>query len=159
MADKTDPKATPAPSGEASANKAQAEFQRYKDRLDAERQAFGGFAPMAMMPGWAVPPSVVVPQAPWGAGGHEMPPGPIATGSLGQRLGSTVRLGVDVVNLMLAGGVRMLGGLAGGYEAGWQQGGHGSYGCGCGCGDECGVDCCRLLGGDECCRPSVGRCC
>jgi hypothetical protein len=148
--------AQPASSPDAAQSKAQAEFQRYKDRLAQE----AGGANFAIMPGWALPPSVAA-----GPGWHHGMPGPMfqqpapmATGSLRLRLGSTLRLGVDFVNSALAGGVRVLNGIGAGYEMGWPAGhAHGQgHGGGCEC---CGHDCCDYFGCSECCRPGVGSCC
>jgi hypothetical protein len=72
-------------------------------------------------------------------------------GSLTDRLGTTIRLGVDLLNAVLASGASALGG---GTSAHW-----GGHGCGCGCerGDHCGYDCCEVMAG-ECCRPGVHGC-
>jgi hypothetical protein len=151
----------------ASLNRAQAEFQRYVTRMQTQQPARAPafMMPMAMpagqdaMPGWAVPPSVAM--LPFGGGSPGFSPampseGATGDGSLTRRLGSTIRLGVDVVNLLLAGGVRLLGGMSdAAYGYGGQEHGHSCCGCDC-CGhDCCGYDCC----GCECCRPSVGTCC
>jgi hypothetical protein len=76
---------------------------------------------------------------------------------LGDRLGTTLRLGIDVINMALAGSLRMLGGAGyGGHEQ--------DCGCQCGCGGHtrqescCGDDCCGSYERD-CCTPSVGSCC
>jgi hypothetical protein len=84
-------------------------------------------------------------------------PGIGGAGSLLSQLGSTLRLGVEVVNAALAGSARMLNGMSGlsyGAEPGWYPGGCGSDCCGQDC---CGQDCCG--GCEPCCEPSVGRCC
>jgi hypothetical protein len=149
--------AQPAPAPDAAQNKAQAEFQRYKERLAQE--AAGG-ANFAIMPGWALPPSLTAAPG-WH---HGMPgpmfqqPAPMASGSLRLRLGSTLRLGVDFINSALAGGVRVLSGIGAGYEMGWPAGYAQGHGHGCGCGS-CGHDCCDYFGCSECCRPGVGSCC
>ena len=150
MADEQGAKPDPA----AALNKAQAEFEKYTKRVQAQQ---GGAVPVFMMPypqggnmgpGWAVPPSVaMLPRAPGGGGAA-------AAGSLTDSLGTSVRLSVDAINAALVGGVRLLSGiagLAGGYD-------HAGEGCGCEscCEQECcGQDCC----GCECCRPGVGSCC
>jgi hypothetical protein len=171
MADDEVPKVPPSDS-QGPLNKAQQEFQRYLKRVQATLPGGGpavmmpmGFAPGESMPGWAVPPSVaMLPHAP-ASGGFFVPMVPGGTpgdGSLLHRLGSTVGLGVDVINAALAGGVRLLNGIAGGHP-GFGEYGHGQEGCGCeacrpSCCDSgcCGSDCC---GGCDCCRPSVGNCC
>jgi hypothetical protein len=137
--------------------------------------------PGAGAPGWAMPPSVVpypgmpgMPTMP----APGMPAMPAGTGGIGDRVGSTMGLGLDVVNQLLAGSVRLLQGLAGtgyGYAPAAWGGGHGGCGCGCGggcgcgcgCGGGCdpclsgccGYDCCDVMGAGGCCRPSVGNCC
>jgi hypothetical protein len=145
--------------------------------------AGGPFPPVAGMPSWAFPPSLA---ALPGVGGFfasgapgTSPPG----SSIGDRLGTTLRLGIDVLNASLAGSVRLMSGLYGaassfggawpGASAGYGYacgcGGAGGCGCGCsggggGCGrcdpcrTCCGYDCCAILG-DPCCKPGVGSCC
>jgi len=155
-------------------NKAQAEFQRYMNRIHGQQQRGApalmmplGFPPSSdAMPAWAVPPSVaMLPHAPGSPGYFVAIPqaGGTGDGSLAGGLGSTFRLGVDLINAALAGGVRLLSGISGtAHGYGQQECGHEGCGCpacsqGC-CGDECcGNDCCG--GCDECCRPSVGTCC
>lgn len=141
--------AQPTQPSDAAQSKAQAEFHRYKERLAQEAAG----APFALMPGWALPPSMAAMP-----GLMFQQPAPMATGSLRLRLGSTLRLGVDFVNSALASGVRVLSGIGAGYEMGWPAGyahGHG-HGCGCGCR---GHNCCDFFGCSECCRPGVGTCC
>jgi hypothetical protein len=167
-------RADDAPDGSA---KAQAEFQRYKQRMAAGAPGSGAapqgvyMVPVAMppggtgMPGWAVPPSLAS-LSPGGAGafGPTLAQEAVADGrSLIHQLGSTLRLGVDVVNAALANGARMLNGaygLAGGYgEPQWDAGACGCASC-CdeGCGSDCGCsDCCG--GYSSGCSPHVGRCC
>jgi hypothetical protein len=156
--DKTKSGSDTAKSGD-TLNKAQAEFQKYMKRMQAQ-----GGIPGFMMPGgegapaWAIPPSVAM--FPRGSPGYFAPmpsAGGFGEGSLTHRLGSTLRLGVDVLNAALAGGVRILNGVSGAAygEQAYEGGGYGC-GCGCGCGDSCcGNDCC----GCECCQPGVGTCC
>jgi hypothetical protein len=158
----------------ASMNKAQAEFQRYMNRIHAQQPggapAFmmpAGFAPGSEgMPAWAIPPSIaMLPQAPGSPGFFmPMPPaGGAGDGSLTTLLGSTFRLGIDVVNAALTGGVRLLNGMSGAAHVyGAQDCGH--AGCGCPacrqscCGNDCcGYDCCGCC--EECCHPGVGTCC
>jgi hypothetical protein len=154
----------------ASLNKAQAEHQRYLKRMQEQHQGgMQGFMALPAgnegVPGWAVPPSVAM--LPHGAKGYYavMPQGgPHGHGSLTHSLGSTIRLGVDVINAALAGGVRLLNGVSG-AAYGYGEHGHQGCGCGCGCGGGCGDDCCGddCCGTDccgcECCRPGVGSCC
>jgi hypothetical protein len=127
------------PSG--SANAAQEAFGRYKARMAA---------PMAvpMMPGWGMPPSMApLPGYFYGGTG---PDRPHPMGSLTERLGATVRLGMDLLNAALSSGVSA---LSGGYPAaaGYHPVGHG---CGCDC---CGYDCCEVTS-CGCCRPGVHGC-
>lgn len=100
-----------------------------------------------MMPGWAMPPSMgALPNYP--SANHFAPPGvmrPHPMGSLTERLGSTLRLGVDLLNAALARGTSMLGGGAMQWDA---------HGCGC---DRCGHDCCDAMSA-ECCRPGAHGC-
>ena len=116
---------------------------------------------MPGMPPWTLPPSFSLPQPPQGWAGMLPQPGvvqpaPLAVGPLGDRLGSTLRLGIDVINMALAGSLRLLGGYAG------HDHGHGGH---CGCGghghvEHCGgYDCCHVYEHDGCCTPSVGNCC
>jgi hypothetical protein len=136
--------------GDTSPNKAQAEFQKYMKRMQAQGGIPGFMMPGGEgAPGWAVPPSVAM--LPGGGGGY-FAPIHHPEGSLTTRLGSTLRLGVDVLNAALAGGVRFLNGVSGAAYGEQDYGGS----CGCGCGDDCcGCDCC----GCECCQPGVGTCC
>lgn len=137
--------ATPAPASGASA--AQEAFGKYKSRLA------GGPMAMPVMPGWAMPPSMGAlptypPGYPYAPQGPERPH---PMGSLTERLGATIRLGVDLLNAALASGA---GALGGGMAPQW-----GGHGCGCGCerGDRCGYDCCEVMA-RECCRPGVHGC-
>jgi hypothetical protein len=171
MAKKDDDKNASAPADAASAsmNKAQAEYQRYLKRMQGQNQGgMQGYIAVPAgnegVPGWAVPPSVAMLTN--GSGGYyaAMPQGgPHGQGSLTDSLGSTIRLGVDVINAALAGGVRLLNGISG-AAYGHREHGHGRQGCGCGCnscGDDCcGSDCCGSdCCGCECCQPGVGSCC
>ena len=83
-------------------------------------------------------------------------------GGLAEGVGTTVRLGVDLLNAVLFNSVKILGGFAGAYGYGRQD----ECGCGCSCGGGCGCqsccepsccqpDCC----GCDCCHPGVGTCC
>jgi hypothetical protein len=109
--------------------------------------------------GWALPPSVtMLPQSSAPAGVYTSAP---SAGSLTDQLGSTLRLGVDAINAVLVGGIRVLTGFSayGGDECSC----HRTGGCSCcsccdPCQTECGYDCCCEFG-EVCCQPSVGRCC
>lgn len=139
--------ATPAPASGAAA--AQEAFGKYKARLA------GGPVAMPVMPGWGMPPSMgALPGYPLGypyaASGPERPH---PMGSLTERLGATIRLGVDLLNAVLARGATGLGGgMAAHPGASW-----GGHGCGCEHGDRCGYDCCEVMG-NGCCRPGVHGC-
>lgn len=131
--------ATPAAGAAApGTNPAQEAFGRYRTRLAAY--------PMAM--GWPTPPSAMMPGT--------MPRGaPHPLGSLSERLGGTVRLGVDLLNATLMGAANMISGMAA------DRRGYG-YGCECGRGRGwydgcCGHDCCREMG-VGCCSPGVRGC-
>lgn len=135
---------TPAPASGAAALEA---FGKYKARLA------GGPTAIPLMPGWAMPPSMgALPGYPPGL--PYAPPGPERPhpmGSLTERLGATVRLGVDLLNAALASGASALGGGIGPQRWGEPWGG-----CGCG-GGSCGYDCCDVMG-SKCCRPGVHGC-
>lgn len=156
----------------AGPNKAQAEFDKYAQRRRAQAAETGADAPAAagFFPGegltWAVPLGVgMAPAFPSGPASGQGPgsgpggggPGDSA-GGLTESIGTTVRLGVDLLNAALAGSVKILGGFSGAY-------GHGGHkGCGCGSGyvcesccepSCCEPDCC----GCESCHPGVGSCC
>lgn len=145
MADETPKTAnTPSSSGAAAAlNKAQAEFDKYTRRVQAQR---AGMVSALGAPGWAMPPSVtMLPRHPGGGGGAAAP------GSLTATLGDSLRLGLDVLNAGLAGGVRLLNGIAGLTGTDHE---------GCGCKSCCPPDCCEPdCCGCECCNPGVGTCC
>lgn len=183
MADEKSPKEPAAkPEGRrkpAPRSRAQAEFDRYKTRVaeTARAAAPGGFAgPPAFSlgagapPGWGTGPAMMA-GSPWGGdgpyGGLGLPygpmqaPPPLPPDSLTERLRYTLRLGVDVVNATLSGGLRVLGGLsdvasrAGDmYASRRGDGGHGGCTCGhssCGC-----SDCCTSC--DPCCHSGVSSC-
>lgn len=157
-----------------TANKAAAAFQRFKaaraEALGNESQAAGPAAGTetpagGTAPTWPFPPSFSLPQPPEGWLGMLPQPGilqpaPQAVGAIGDRLGSTLRLGIDVINMALAGSLRLLGGFNPGNHYGYYHG-HPGHGCTCGGhGHDCGgYDCCCVFEHDPCCTPSVGRCC
>lgn len=135
--------------GSGGANPAEAEFQRYKARLAG---ASPMMIPMMMGPGWAVPPSLAA------FGAASQPGSGASAGSIGDRLGLTLRLGIDFLNGLLASGAGTLGGAAGMLPQGAYNGAS-ECGCGghCGCGGNCGCDCCAVMGCD-CCRPGLSGC-
>lgn len=140
------------------ANPAEAEFARYKARMS-------GAAPMMMpvmmppgaMPGWAMPPSL----AEFAPMPYPAAPAPAQTAaSLGAGLGTTVQLGIQLVNALLASTANALGGAAAMLPQGHEYHHHGHCGCGGDCGGHCGcgVDCCDVFG-CGCCHPGVSGCC
>lgn len=155
-----------------SESKAAAEFRLFKEAREAAAAASEGGTPasssspsgawsappMTALPPWAMPPSFSLPQSPQGWGGMLPQPGlvqpaPLAVGSLGDRLGSTLRLGIDVINMALVGSLRLLGGIGHGNH---EHGGCGSHSCAEHCG---GYNCCCVFEHNDCCTPSVGNCC
>jgi hypothetical protein len=105
--------------------KAPAELERGTARAGSPQPVMGAAtgtmsAPFAQQAGgataaWAFPPSVTaLPQAPGGAAFQPgiTQAGAVSAGSLSETLGSTLRLGVDVVNAGLVGVLNVLGGLA-----------------------------------------------
>lgn len=155
--------------------KAQVEFDRYKERSEPARAAevgggLGSPGPGlrigSPIPAWGSPPSVAplqqqMPQLPTGPGMQ------VDATAVSERLGSTLRLGAELLNASLAGSLRFLDGLtgmtSGVADALWQQGGYPAHGCSCHdpCASECcSYDCCCAMGCDcGCCQPSVGSCC
>lgn len=143
---------TPSSPAAGGASAAQEAFGKYKARLA------GGPAGFPMMPGWAMPPSMgALPGYP--AGFPYMPQAPQPEhplGSLTHRLGTTIRLGIDLLNAALASSTGALGGMA------MQPWGGSPHGQGYRC-DPCGYDCCDVMS-CGCCRPGVhgcgcGHCC
>jgi hypothetical protein len=138
------PSSPTAPASGATA--AQEAFGKYKARLA------GGPVGFPMMPGWAMPPSMgALPGYP--AGFPYMPQGPQQEhpmGSLAHRLGTTIRLGIDLLNAALASSTGALGGMAS------QPWGGPSHGQGYSC-DPCGYDCCDVMS-CGCCRSGVHGC-
>ncbi len=177
MAENTGRKRAASPRrGKSTQTKAQAEFERHKAEAAAAANTISASAanassstpagPGAMPvmtgggPAWAFPPSFAMlpPQT-----GMTQPAMTQATGSaasLGGQLSTTLRLGVDLLNATLAGGLRVLDGVHGAsYGYGDPYATHcAPHGCGCGAG--CGgYDCCCAFGQHDCCHPSVGSCC
>ena len=182
----SDPTSTPA----AGPNKAQKEFDKYAQRRRAQAAseasapgaapAAATFGPEAAASGrfpggslsWAVPLGVgMAPAYPGGQqAGPERPAqgdgGGLgdAVGGLIAGIGTTARLGVDLMNAALFSGVKILGGFTGAYGHGHGHG-HDDCGCGGGCGsgytcDSCEPSCCEPdCCGCESCHPSVGSCC
>lgn len=160
-------------------NAAKAEFDRYKARVTARGAAPAGLGVAApagfaaapsfsiggagagYVPGMAGMPGMMV-GSPWSGGtpggalgfpyGPMQVPPPLPENSLTERLRYTLRLGVDLVNATLAGGLRVVGGLS---DAAMARGAaHGGCGCGhtsCGC-----TDCCTTC--DPCCHSGVSSC-
>lgn len=168
----------PAASGKApkqtqSGTKAQRAFAEYKARMGAWSgpQGFGPHGQASPMyqgpyggPAWAMPPSVGAfmpgPGMPFAAPG--LAPG--MAGSLSERVGAALRMGVELVNVSLMGGLRVVDGFMGAafehYGDEWSHGGHGGRCCHEeSCGHGCCEDCCELLEGCCPCEPSVGSCC
>ena len=169
----------------AGRNTAQAEFDKYTKRRRTQAAAASGASarlasrstseagpetaanPASPFAGggltWAVPlgvgmAPVYVGGPPPGAGGQGAGRVGGLGGGLAEGIGTTVRLGVDLLNAALFNSVKILGGFTGAYGYGH----HDDGGCGCGCGCEsccepscCEPDCC----GRECCNPGVGTCC
>ena len=117
------------------------------------------------------PTTVGVPEGPQK---HEPPR---QTSDLGERLGTTLGLALDLVNASLVIAANALGGSTdrhdpGDRARGCDRGGHGGCSCGdccgrggCSCGDCCGRGGCRCGGEsgccsdpDTCCRPGVNGC-
>lgn len=151
--DKATPdKATP---DKAPPNKAQAEFDRYARRREAQAAgAFRHFPDDGLS--WNVPLGVGM--APIRLGGPEVGEAvhdvERAAGGLAESLGTTVRLGVDLLNAALFNSVKILGGFTGAYGA--QQ----ECGCDSCCDSCCEPDCCAPdCCGCDCCHPGVGSCC
>jgi hypothetical protein len=82
-------------------------------------------------------------------------PPPLPPDSLTERLRYTLRLGVDVLNATLSGGLRVLGGVseAASWAGGMYSSGRGYHGGGC---QSCGCDCCTSY--DPCCHSGVSSC-
>jgi hypothetical protein len=149
----------------AEASKAQAEFARYKDRVaetgTGPGASFASPPAGAAIPAWSLQPAPPAPgppgpgASPWGSG----TPAGGGSAPIRQGVGTTIRLGVDVLNAALSSSLLMLSGVGG--AVGW---GHGTCGCGGDCDGGCdccgGYDCCCAMGcGCGCCEPSVGTCC
>jgi hypothetical protein len=162
---KSRPQAAPAPAPVPETKAAEA-FRRFKEAAAAAAASAPSKAPAPAPaqapPSFSLPPGfaqgwAVLPQPGPVPPGPDQP-GPQAMYPLGDRLGTTLRLGIDVINMALAGSLRMLGGAGyGGHER--------DCGCPCGCGgharqESCcgGHDCCEVFERD-CCTPSVGSCC
>jgi hypothetical protein len=145
-------------------NKAQVEFGQFKARVGSPPPATGtmsasfgapfGFTASGPVPAWAFPPSLAaLPPTPGGAGAVPTPG--MMAGSLGERLNTTLGLGLELLNAGLAGGIRLLSGLSG--VASGLGAHHGA--CGCGHAEHATCDCCCVMGAHGDCQPSVGSCC
>lgn len=148
----------------AAETPAQAEFARYKSRVgeagEGPAAPFATPLPPGAVPVWSLQPPMVATGPPvpgpyaWGPGA----PGAGDVPSLTEGVGTTIRLGVGVLNAALANSLRMLSGVEAAVGAlAWRD-----HECGCGGHDCCGIDCCAVLGcgcGSCCCEPSVGSCC
>jgi hypothetical protein len=151
----------PTPEPAAQATKAQAEFHSYKDRLQPSGGPGASFAsplPSAAIPAWSLRPAPVAAYGPPAPGpgpyGSPAPSGGGGYASIVDGVGTTIRLGVEVLNAALSSSLTMLNGM--GYAVDY-----GGGGCDC---EECnpcgGYDCCSVMGsGCGCCEPSVGSCC
>jgi hypothetical protein len=162
---------TPASAQSAAQTSAQSEFQRYKERLGSSGLTGGQMMmvpvglPRGMpgIPAWALPPSVAaIPAvAGWPAAAQDASG---AAQTLVGALGTTLKLGIDVINAALFSSARALEGVSGmapGYRAA-------EYG-GCSCSEQscCECDCCQDCGCAQCCceprcspcRPGIGNCC
>ena len=135
----------------AGPNKAQAEFDKYAQRRREQAATGPEVAAAGSFPGggltWAVPLGVgMAPAFPSGPASGQGPGGAglgDSVGGLTSSIGTTVRLGVDLLNAALFSGVKILGGFTGAY-------GHGHHeDCGCGSGYVC-ESCCE----PSCCEPS-----
>ena len=131
-------------------SKAQAEFARYKERVEATGPgaSFASPLPVGAIPAWSLQPAFAAAGVP--GGGPRTGTAP----SVAEGLGTTIRLSVDALNAALANSIAMMGGTSRAWS---------SSSCGC---DErsdssdCGFDCCYVMGcGCGCCEPSVGTCC
>jgi hypothetical protein len=135
------PDANPAP----HANPAQQAFGKYRTRLAAFPDPGSPWGAGQ----WPAPPSVVPMGAAPGKAG--------AMGSLGERLGDTVKLSIDLLNATLYGAANILAGLGAEERRCGCGCDDARGGCGCGSGgDRCG-DCCDQMG-VPCCRPNVSGC-
>lgn len=178
MVESKKPRRAPAaPTPAKTKTKAATEFRRFQEAraaagVEANATSMGSTTDPSTtgtsspgLPPWPSPPSFSLPQIPqmphgW-AGMLPQPgmvqPAPLAVGPLGDRLGSTLRLGIDVINMALAGSLRLLGGGGWGGHAQCHGGNHGHHG---GCCDPCGGhDCCEVFEHEGCCNASVGTCC
>lgn len=147
-------------SGGEGTNAAEAEFQRYKARMAGQPMMVPMMMAPGMGPGWAMPPSL----AALGPAGYPATGAAGQTGgSIGERLGTTLRLGIEFLNTLLASGAGTLGSTAamlpqGSYGGGCGCGCGGDCGCGCGSDCGCGYDCCTVMG-CGCCQPGLSGCC
>lgn len=148
-------------------NKAQTEFAKYAQGRDqaaasANAGAAGGFPAGSLS--WAVPIGGTLtyvagpPASGRPSGASTSGGGRAEAGRLTEGVGTTLRLGVDLLNAMLSSSVKVLGGFTSAYG-----GGHcddGGCGCGCGCESCCAPSCCQPSCCEcDCCHSGVGACC
>lgn len=124
--------------------------------------------PPGMMPG---PPAGMYPMMPPPPPGGMMPsmmpqgvmPSTVSASSVFESLGTMLKLGIDTINTVLAGGNQLLQGIAGqgqhmGYHGYHGYGHHGHHCCEHNhYHDSYGHSCCDVCG-DSCCHPSVHNC-
>ena len=133
----TSPAGGASAAGQQNPNPAQEALGKYRARLAAFPMATpwgsAGWPPM--------PPSAMMPAA------HAQGMQPHPLGSLSLRLGSTLRLGIDLLNATLASATNALSGIGASERSD------------CGCGGDCGChrDCCREMAMD-CCSPGAHGC-
>jgi hypothetical protein len=180
MAKETKPETPATPGPAPKGNKAQAAFEEYRKRMDAfAARAAGGMSvgqpfmpphPHGMPASMYPPPPAAMPDpyAPWPAAPQADAGTPKSPDeSLFGRIGQMIRLGVEVANVGLAGGLQIIEGLSGQgqrYPAGDP---YAAWGCGYpypaydrGCECHGGYDsCCHACGAQCACNPSVRNCC
>jgi hypothetical protein len=143
MPDETNP-ADPAPTANPSpqANPAEQAFGKYRTRLAAFPDPASPWGPGA----WPAPPSAM-------PLGSAPPAKSNYIGAVGERLGDTVKLSIDLLNAALYGAANALAGMADEERRG---------GCGCedqrgGCGCSHDWDCCGHMDESHC-RPHLNGC-
>ncbi|PXF58391.1 MAG: hypothetical protein C4B58_06700 [Deltaproteobacteria bacterium] len=168
------PETNETPGGALHENRAKAAFEEYKKRMAASHRTMPGNMesnpghpfthPYAYgMPGWPYPPPGGMPHPTLAQQPYPDPASPLKTsgGSLFESVGNMIRLGVDLANATLAGGVQLLEGFSG--QRGYYEGPYpdsrywGQNSCCCDpCSNQHGyVNCCCDY---CCCNPSVNNC-